>query len=66
MAALLRTVGIPEVGHRLVERLQRLELYAVHVLVMLADVNKIVGKLLVVLGLQVSLPPSALPLTQPL
>ena len=55
VAPLLHAVGIPEVRHRLVERLQRLELDAVFVLVVLAHIDEIVGELLVVLRLQVVL-----------
>ena len=55
VATLLRAVGKPEVGDRLVERLQRLELYAVFILVVLADIYQVVCELLVVLGSQVVL-----------
>ena len=55
MAAFLRAVGIPEVGDRLVERLKCLELYAVLVLIVLADVHQVVGKLFVVLRSEVVL-----------
>ena len=55
MATLLRTVGKPEVGHRLVEGLQRRELDAVFVLVMFADIYQVMSELLVVLRLEVVL-----------
>ena len=55
MATLLRTVGIPEICDCLVKRFQRLELYAILIFIMLTHIHQIVGKLLVVLRLQIIL-----------
>ena len=55
VAAFLRAVLIPVVCGRLVEGFQRLELDAVLLFVVLADVHKIMRKLLVVFGLEIVL-----------
>ena len=49
MATLLAAVAVPIVGHGFVERVERLKLDAIHIFIVFANVNQIVGKLLVIL-----------------
>ena len=61
MATLLRAIGIPEVGDRLVERFECLKFYTEFFLIVLAHIDEIVGELLVILRLQIVLAPIRIP-----
>ena len=57
MTSLLHSVGKPEIGDRLIERLKCLELNSIFILIVFADINEVVCKLLIELRLEVILSP---------